>query len=208
MEIIGDAEELKRAILKIARRESAGILEAASAEAERIISAARKQALQNKTERLEAVLREAARRREMMLSAVPLEAGRLRAARLEELLNAIKEEALARLPSEADGVGKAAVLAALAAQAVSRMEGRKFIISLGPPDLAAGEGLAAEIERRAGRGPLEVNIEGEPGLGGGVMVRDGEGRQYWDNSFKARLERFWPALRGRLLPGGCAGGSQ
>jgi len=28
-----------------------------------------------------------------------------------------------------------------------------------------------------------------------VIVRDAEGRQVWDNSLLARLERFWPVLR-------------
>jgi vacuolar-type H+-ATPase subunit E/Vma4 len=202
MEIIGDEETLKRAILETAGRESAGILAAASTEAEKTLSAAMVQALENKTSRLKAALAEAARRRETMLSAVPLEAARLRAGRLEVLLDSVKEEAAARLASEAVGAGKPALLAALAAQAVRRMEGGKFIVSLGRDDMAAADGLAAEIERRAGRGPLEISVEEYPGLGGGVMVRDGEGRQYWDNSFKARLERFWPVLRGRLLPGG------
>ncbi|OGR43005.1 MAG: hypothetical protein A2X35_04585 [Elusimicrobia bacterium GWA2_61_42] len=203
----GNAEALERAILETARRERDGILAGAAAEAEKIVSSAEARAREDKAARLASALAAAARRREMQLAAVPAEAGRLRADSLERLLDAIKKDALARLPAEAAAAGPAAVLAELAAQAVSRMDGDKFIVSLAPEDLAAATGLAAEIERRAGRGPLEIRLEEISNPGGGVLVRDGEGRQYWDNSFRARLERFWPELRGRLLGPGSGGGA-
>jgi len=198
MEKPESAEPLKRAILETARRESAGLLAAAEAEAGAIVSAARELALGDRAARLAAARAEAARRRETALAAAPAAAERLRARRTEDLLDSIKEEALGRLKAET----AAGVQAALAAQAVSRMEGTTFTVTLGAGGRAAAGGLAAEIERLAGRGPLAISFEEDPGLEGGVRVRDGEERQYWDNSFKARLERFWPALRGRLLPGG------
>jgi len=206
MEIIGDAEALQREILEMARRESAEIIASAEAEADMIMSSAKVAAGKARSEIVESALAGAARRRELLLAAVPAEAGRLQAARREALLDSIKEDAARMLPGEAAASGKAAILAELAAQAVSRMEGENFVISVDPADRAEEAGLPAEIELLAGRGPLRITIEESPGLGGGVIVRDAEGRQYWDNSFKARLERRWPELRGRLLQGAGAPG--
>lgn len=201
MEITGDVEGLKREILETARRESAEIISAAEAEADRILSSARVTVGQDRREMLASVVTAAARRREMLLAAVPAEAGRQRSTRQEVLLNFIRSDAASRMPAEAAAAGKAAILAALAAQSVSHMEGKKFIVALGPSDMDAAAGLPAEIERLAGRGRLEIIVEENPGLDGGVIVRDGDGRQYWDNSFKARLERLWPELRVKMLDG-------
>lgn len=198
MEIIGDAKGLVREVLEMARRESAGIVAAAAAEARRIISDAEAAAVKVRREMTEAALAGAARRREMMLAALPGEERRLRLERQEALLASVREEAAAMVLAEASGARKKSILAALAAQAVSRMEGKNFTVAVPAGDGGAA-GLPAEIERLAGRGPLELTIEEEAGLAGGVRVRDGEGRQYWDNSFAARLGRFWPGLRGRLL---------
>jgi vacuolar-type H+-ATPase subunit E/Vma4 len=201
METFGSAAALKRAILDTAKRESEGLLAAAAVEAESIVLEAEKQAAAEKAARLKGALNEAARRRGMMLAAAALEAGRLRAARLERLFEDIKKEVLAGIDGAAAAAGRAEVLAELGARAISRMEGERFTILLRPADMAAAGGLAAEIARKAGRGALELRIEEAPGLSGGIRVRDAEGRQHWDNSFKARLERLWPELRGRLLPG-------
>ena len=192
---------MQREILEMAQRESAEIIASAEAEADMIMSSAKSAAGKARSEIVESALAGAARRRELLLAAVPAEAGRLHAARQEALLDSIREDAARMLPGEAAASGKAVILAELAAQAVSRMEGENFIVSLDPADRAEEAGLPAEIELLAGRGPLRITIEESPGLGGGVIVRDVEGRQYWDNSFKARLERRWPEVRGRLLQG-------
>ncbi|MDD5209234.1 MAG: V-type ATP synthase subunit E family protein [Elusimicrobiales bacterium] len=201
MEIIGNAKGLAREIEEMARRESAGIISAAEEEAARILADAGAAAAEAKRELLASALAAAARRREVMLAAVPGEAGRLRADFREAVLDSIKSRALELAGAEAERAGKAAVLAGLAAQAVSRMEGENFVVVVAASDGGAAAGLAAGIERLAGRGPLKIKIEEDQGLGGGVVVRDGEGRQRWDNSFRARLERLWPELRGRLIRG-------
>lgn len=205
MEIIGDAEGLKREILEMARREGAGIISAAGDEAARILAAAGEEAAKAGAALLEAARVEAARRRAMLLASVPAETARLRGARLESLLGSIRTEAARLLPSEAAASGKAGLLAALAAQAVLGMEGNKFTLAIAPEDKEAAEGLPAEIERKAARGPLEIKTEADPAAGGGVLVRGSDGRQYWDNSLGGRLERVWPQLRldlGRRLESG------
>lgn len=198
MEIIGDANGLVREVLETARRESVGLIAAAEAEAGKIISEAEAAAAKARREMTGKALAGAARRRELMLAALPGEEGRLRLERREAALESVREEAVRLIRAGASGAGAPAILAALAANAVSRMEGKNFRIAVAPGTGGAA-GLTAEIERLAGRGPLELTVEEEAGLAGGVIVRDGEGRQYWDNSFAARLERAWPGLRGRLL---------
>ena len=199
MEISGDPEALVLEINAMARRESAGLIAAAEEEARGLLSAAGTAAAAARRKTLASAQAGAARRRETLLASVPGEAGRLRAERREAALEAIKAEALRLLPAEAAAAGKRAVLAALAAQAIGRMEGKKFMIDLAPGDKGEAAGLPAEIERRAGRGHLELLVGEDPGLDGGVLVRGAEGRQRWDNGFRARLERAWPELRGRLL---------
>ena len=112
MEIIGDAEGLKREILEMARREGAGIISAAGDEAARILAAAGEEAAKAGAALLEAARVEAARRRAMLLASVPAETARLRGARLESLLGSIRTEAARLLPSEAAASGKAGLLAA------------------------------------------------------------------------------------------------
>lgn len=198
MEIIGDAAGLVREVLETARRESGGIIAAAEDEARKIISDAESAAEKARREMTGAALAEAARRREMMLAALPGEERRLRLERRETVLESVRKEAERLIRTGSSGAGGPAILAALAASAVSRMEGKNFRVAVAP-GAGGAAGLAAEIGRLAGRGPLEITVEEEAGLAGGVIVRDGEGRQYWDNSFAARLERSWPGLRGRLL---------
>jgi len=195
MEIFGDTEGLKREILEMARRECAEIISAAEAEAGKILADAEAGAEETWRGISAAALAEAGRRREALLASVPREAGLMRLARQEAVLDSIKAEALRLLPAE----NKPAALAALAAQAIGRMEGREFVVSLVPADMGGAAGLASEIERLCGRQGLILTIEESSVFRGGVLVRDREGRQSWDNSFDGRLARLWPELRGRLL---------
>ncbi len=204
MEITGDPGRLVREIQEMARRESADIISGAEAEAEKILADAEAGALEARNEIMASALAAAGRRREMLLASVPAEAARLRAERREALLDSIKAEAAGLLPAAAGPV-KHAVLAALAAEAVRRMEGDRFIVSLSPEDRGAAAGLVTEIKLLSGRGSLELKVEELPGLDGGVVVTDAEGRQRWDNSFRARLERSWPEFRWRLAEGAVDG---
>ena len=200
MEAKENTKALVKEILEMARRESEGAEAKAGAEAEALLRAAEEEAGRESRARVEAARADAEKRARTLLAAVPLEAERLRAAGLEALLLKVKEAAAARLGEEASRGGGSA---ALAAEALRGMEGTSFELTL-PPG-GRREGLQAEIERRCGKGALALIFQEDPALAGGVIARDTAGRQYWDNSFAARLERFWPELRGRLaaeLPGG------
>jgi vacuolar-type H+-ATPase subunit E/Vma4 len=137
------------------------------------------------------------------MTALPLETERLRAERLESLLREVKGKAAAALAEKAAG-GCGTVNAALAAEALRGMEGNSFTLTL-PAGSGSPADLAPEVKRLSGKDGLQLVFLEDGGLAGGAIARDAAGRQYWDNSFKARLERFWPELRG-ALGAGLAGG--
>lgn len=86
------------------------------------------------------------------------------------------------------------------------MAGKRFVLELAERDLGdLGDTLAGEVRRRSDRDELEISVAPKPAkIEGGVVVRDVEGRQVWDDSLAARLERLWPAARravaSRLFP--------
>ncbi len=186
-------------ILAQARTRAEALRAAAQAEAARLLAQAQAEAARDRDSRLAAARAEAARIREVALASLPLEVERMRADRRAALLEEIRAQAAGALESECDRAGRQSVLACLAAEALARMEGRVFVLVVSPRDRQdAGPALLAEIVRRAGRGPLDLTLE-QGSEEGGVLVRDAEGRQRWDNRLGFRLERLWPRLRGRVL---------
>jgi vacuolar-type H+-ATPase subunit E/Vma4 len=187
MELIGDPEELKRAILADAAREAAALEEAAAGEAAAITAAADKEASAEGLALTDAARAEGAGRRAMLLASVDAEAARLRAARLESLLEGVKKNALSLASERARGPE----LARLAAEAAAGVGGGAVVLSCPP-----GSGLerfAGEIKKAAGA--PELSFEEDPGLAAGVTARSADGSLRWDNGLKARLERLWPELR-------------
>ncbi len=192
-------EILREEILADARRESEGIIRRAQQEAETLLANAAADADKVRQERLDQARVEAARRKELILATVPVEAGRLRAARVEALLQSVCDEVRRRLLAR-EGLDYRETIVALAAEAVSQMAGETFAVKLSPPDRAdLGAGLAEEIVRRVGRLPLRITLSNETTItGGGLLVQDSEGRQVWDNRFAPRLQRLWPELRRQI----------
>lgn len=192
-------EILREEILADARRESEGILRRAQQEAETLLANAAAEADRARQERLDQARAEGARRKELILATVPVEAGRLRAARVEALLQSVAEEVRRRMLAR-EGFDYRKAMVVLAAEAVSQMAGEAFVVKLSPADRAGyGTGLAEEIARRVGRSPLSITIANETTItGGGLVVQDSEGRQVWDNRFAPRLQRLWPELRRQI----------
>ena len=186
-EILADARREREVILNRAQTEAAAILAAAQAEAER-----------TQREQRELAQAEAARRQERILATVAVEAGRLRSARVEAVLESVRAEIRRRLLTR-NGDGRETVVA-LAAEAVSRMTENNFALAVAAADHAAfGNGLAQAIAERAGRTRLNLAITSDESLaGGGVIVRDVAGTQTWDNRLLSRLDRFWPELRRQI----------
>ena len=192
-------EALCEEILADARRQSEQVICRAQQEAGALIAKAAADAEKARHERLDLARAEATRRKELILARVPVETGRLRAVRIEGLLQAIYAEARRRLAARYD-FDYRRTLVVLAAEAISRMSGGAFVVKLSVADYAAlGDGLAQEIALRAGRSSLSITISEEPTITeSGLIVQDGEGRQVWDNRLAARLERLWPELRRQI----------
>lgn len=181
-------------ILADARRAAEGALRRARDEAAEIIAKAVSEAEASRREHLDRARSEAARQGEMILAAVPVEAGRIRSALLNARLEALREDIRRRLLAR-EGFDHRATVVALAAEAVRRMAGDAFVIRMPAEDRKQPDGeLAAEIANQAGRTPLNLELRGDDSIGAGVLIQDREGRQVWDNRLEARLDRLWPSL--------------
>jgi vacuolar-type H+-ATPase subunit E/Vma4 len=191
-------EVLREEILADARKEGEEIVIRARRDAEVFLTRAAAEADQVRQDRLDQARAEAARKSALILATVPVETGRLRAARVEALLDSVYEEVCQRLLTREGFEYREAVIA-LASHAISQMAGVDFVLKLSDGDYTIlGDGLTGEIARRVGR-PVSITISHEPGItGGGVVIEDAEARQVWDNRLVKRLERLWPELR-RLI---------
>ena len=90
-------EILSAEILAEAGRECDEIIRRAQQEAESLLAAATAEADNIRREKLDAAKAEAVRRSELILATIPVETGRLRSARIESLLENIREEARRQL---------------------------------------------------------------------------------------------------------------
>jgi vacuolar-type H+-ATPase subunit E/Vma4 len=191
-------EVLREEILAEARSKGEESITRARQDAEAFLFSAKADADQVRQEKLDQARTEAARRSTLILATVAVETGRLRAARVETLLESVREEAHQLLLSR-DGPEYRKTVIALASHAIGKMSGLDFVVKLFDGDRAIlGEGLAEEIADRIGR-PVRLTISYEPDLkGAGVVVEDAEARQVWDNRLVNRLERLWPELRRQI----------
>lgn len=189
---------LREEILVEARKKGDEIVAKAMREAETLLAKAAAEAEGLRQEKLEQARREAARRTELILATVPVEAGRLRAARVEALLEAVHDQALEQL-LDRSGFDYRESIINLATDAIRKMAGIDFIVKVLETDhTTLGDDLAEQIERRAGR-PVHVSLSLEQGdSGAGVVIVDGQGRQVWDNRFIKRMERLWPEMRRQI----------
>lgn len=188
------ADQLCEEILAEGRRRAEGLQEEARRSGEAILAKAASEAEMAQRESLEAAQEKAARKRERILADLPIELARRRAARVEALLESLREGALRRLLAR-QGFDYRAALVSLAAEALQRMHGEAFVLGLAPEDMAS-PGLIEEILRRTGRPDLALTLVEDPSITeGGLILRDAEGHQLWDDRLPARLERLWPALR-------------
>lgn len=183
-------------ILSEAQRESQEILDNAHQDVKSILAQAASEADRIRLERLEQVRLEAVRRKELLLATVPVEAGRLRSARIEELLGDIREEVLQRLKSRKGFDYRKSVIV-LAADAINRMSGETFIVRLSQDNRGIlGDKPDEEIARLVEQGSVKILVSYDPGItNGGPIIEDGQTRQIWDNRLPVRLERLWPELR-------------
>jgi vacuolar-type H+-ATPase subunit E/Vma4 len=199
---------LREEILADARRQAGEAAQRAKKEAEAIVTKARIEAENDRRIQAQAAQVEAKRRRDLTLATIPVVVGRRRADCIESALNQIRDEAARQLEARAGFDYRQAVIR-LTATALAQMDGNRFILVVSDADnQALGQGWVEEVSRQSGRSGLELSTASAKTKNqAGVLIRDAEGRQVWDNTLLARLERLWPALRRelavatRLVPG-------
>lgn len=190
-EILADARRQAQRMTRKAEREAQALLDKVKAESEK-----------ERQEKLVAAQARADHHRAVALATVPVELGRQLAQRIEQELSKLRERVCQALDHGGCGDDEQS-LVNLAAEALAQMEGEIFVLELSSRDLAArGSTLPATAARRAGRPELVVTVGTEPAdITGGVIVRDPAGRQVWDNSLQARLDRMWLLLRSQIAEG-------
>ncbi len=183
-------------ILKEASRQREETLKGARDAARKTVEEAEQTARKTLEDRLRAAHAEAERRTESLLATATVESTRLQAARTEEVLQSIHDEARERLRQGCEPAERGS-LAVLTAHALSRMAGQNFVLRVSSHDAAAlGKGLAQEILHGMGESTVHLDIRADPSIANGRwLLQDEEGRQLWELGYEARLERLWPELR-------------
>jgi vacuolar-type H+-ATPase subunit E/Vma4 len=194
-----NGEDLCRGILASARTEADRLIRKAHDEAAHLLSGATQEENNIRQQRLEKAIQEATRQRDRILATLPVETRRLRATRVEALLQSIHDEVRRRIVA-AEGFDTKEILIASAAYAITRMAGSTFVVTISPADYTAlGASLAGEIIHRTEKTGIQLQILEDPSITrGGVIIHDAAHRQEWDNRLTSRLDRLWPDLRHRL----------
>ena len=189
---------MREEILTGARREGENIALHAKQDAEVIVSNATAEADRLRQGHLNQARVGASRRSELILATVSVETGRLRAARIEALLESVCEEARRRLQAR-EGFDYRETSIVLSVHAIKQMAGDTFVLKLSEAEQTIlGDGLIEEIARRVERSVNITALYDEETAGCGIVVEDAEGRQVWDNHLLKRLERLWPELRRQI----------
>ena len=175
--VLDDARRQADAIIARARQQATATLEQATAEIE-----------QAGQERLKVAQVEAARKTEAIQASVSVAAGRLRAARVESILQSVYDAARRRLVAR-QGYDYTETLVALVTEAARHMGGTGLVVRLSPADRAA-------VAEQLGQFTL---VEDPSLTDGGAVVLDADGRRAWDNRLVARLDRLWPELRRQIV---------
>jgi vacuolar-type H+-ATPase subunit E/Vma4 len=191
-------EKLHEEIFADAQREGEEIIIRARQDAEIFLTSADAVAARTRQEQIDKAHAEAVLRRNLIRATIPVETGRLRTSRVEELLESIHNEVSRRLLAH-EGFEYRETMIILASDAIRQMEGDVFVVKLSWADQAIlGDGLAEEIALRVGRS-VNITVSLEPDItGSGAVIEDGEARQIWDNRLLKRLERLWPELRRQI----------
>jgi V/A-type H+-transporting ATPase subunit E len=175
------------------------MIQKAEREAQALIDKATADSQQEQQSKLAEAKARAVRSRALILATLPVDIGRMRSIRVERELLTLRDQVGQALEDRA-GFDYEQTLVHLAAEALTRMEGDDFVLELSARDLATtGQTLRAAVQKQVGRPNITLTVSSEPAdIANGVIIRDRVGRQVWDNSLQARLNRLWPELRNQL----------
>lgn len=175
-----DARRQAESLITRAQEQAAAILTQAAAEVERI-----------RQERLRAAHVEATRRTAAIRASISVATGRLRATRIETLLQSLYDATCRRLVAR-QGYDYTETLVALVTEAAEQLGDTPLVVRLSPAD------RSAIADRLA---PFTL-VEDPTITEGGAIVLDVDGRRDWDNRLLSRLDRLWPELRRQIVAQG------
>ena len=187
-EILADAEAQAQRNVKKAQHEAQEMLEHAQREA------------QAQSEAILGAARARAQARTAVIKAgIEVEANRLALIARENTVQTILDEAL-RQAQDRTRPDYAAALAALGAEAISKMDGDAFVIGLNAEDTASlGAKVldtVAKLARERYKREVALRLAESPSpIAAGIIVQSEDGGQRVDNSFARRLERNKIRLR-------------
>lgn len=116
----------------------------------------------------------------------------------EAFLTEVVRSGLSRLKQPAGPQDQRALLRQLIVEALGRLPGEVFEVALSPADAPlAGEDFRSEIARRCRMSEIRLAADRLDGAGG-CLVRTGDGRAAFDNTFEARSRRFESVWRAAL----------
>jgi vacuolar-type H+-ATPase subunit E/Vma4 len=179
---------LTQAIREDARRQADALITWAREQATAVLAQATAEVERTRQERLHAAQVEAARRTAAMQASISVVTGRLRATRIDALLQSLYDAARQRLVAR-QGYDYHETLVALVTEAAQQMGDTPVLVRLSPAD------RAAIADRLA---PFTL-VEDPTITEGGAIVLDADGRRVWDNRLFARLDRLWPELRRQIV---------
>lgn len=179
-----DSSALTQAVLDDARRQAEAILAHSKQQAAAALAQATAETAQARQERFKIAQAEAARRTDAIQATISVEAGRMRAAHVEALLQSLYDEARKRLVAR-QGYDYRKTLISLVTEAAWQMGDTGLVVKLSPAD-------------RVLLGDQFTLIE-DPSITCGVVVLDADGRRLWDNRLTARFDRLWPELQRQIV---------
>ncbi len=190
---------LRDEILADAQRQAERIIRKAKREAKATIDKATTKSQEERDAKLAAARADAEQKRTVVFATLPVAVGRMRAAHVEQELMALCDTVRARLLAR-EGFAYRETIVTLAAEAIAGMEGDAFVLELSEKDQKILQnGLVTSVLERVGQPNLTLTLSTEAAqITSGVLVRDPQGRQVWDNSLAARLDRMWPLLRSKI----------
>lgn len=191
---VNSPEVLMKAIRADARRQADALIAQARQQADVMLAQAAAEVERVRQERVHAAQVEAARRTAAIQASLSVATGRLRATRIETLLQAFYDAARRRLVAR-QGYDYNETLVALVKQAAGQLGDAAVVVKISTADRAALADRLAQF----------TLVEDPTITEGGAIVLDADGRRDWDNRLLSRLDRLWPELKRQIVAQGSLG---
>ena len=195
MPIYGDPEKVVREVLQKAKEEADSLVQRAEKVRERRLERAKEELSQPQAEVLAQARLGAQREKEKLMTSAKLEAKMKVLRKKEELVNRVFQQAIQRLQDIRRSPDYPEIISRLIEEAVHALGDKELIVEYDSKDNSVfTQGFKDELANRLN---LNLHFQASEIPSGGVIVRSQHA--VFDNSFQARLERWKPELREKVL---------